>query len=137
MPLYATPFTAGLIAGKLEEEGLADKVAVNLIDMLTDFSIGPFGLRYIPLAHSIPEGTALVIETPYGRVFHTGDWKLDDEPVLGARNARVPEIIRDPRDVGSVLRSSSSRARPAGGSTWRPGSRSGSGRGAWRACNRP
>ena len=83
VPLYATPFTAGLIAGKLEEEGLSAEVTVNVIDMLTDFQIGPFGLRYIPLAHSIPEGNALLISTPYGRIFHTGDWKLDDTPQLG------------------------------------------------------
>jgi ribonuclease J len=83
VPLYATPFTAGLIAGKLEEEGIAEQVTVNVVDMLTDFRLGPFGLRYIPLAHSIPEGNALLIDTPYGKVFHTGDWKLDDTPQLG------------------------------------------------------
>jgi ribonuclease J len=83
VPLYATPFTAGLIAGKLEEEGLLGEVELNVIDMLSDFQLGPFGLKYIPLAHSIPEGNALLISTPYGRIFHTGDWKLDDTPQLG------------------------------------------------------
>ena len=83
VPLYATPFTAGLIAGKLEEEGLTEELELKVVDMLEDFRLGPFGLRYIPLAHSIPEGNALLIDTPYGRVFHTGDWKLDDSPQLG------------------------------------------------------
>ncbi|HEY5722457.1 MAG TPA: ribonuclease J [Allosphingosinicella sp.] len=83
VPLYATPFTAGLIAGKLEEEGLTDKVKVNIVEMEGEFRLGAFGLRYVPLAHSIPEGNALLIETPYGSVFHTGDWKLDDAPQLG------------------------------------------------------
>ncbi len=83
VPLYATPFTAGLIAGKLEEEGLTRQVQVNIVEMGGEFRRGPFGLRYIPLAHSIPEGNALLIDTPYGRVFHTGDWKLDDAPQLG------------------------------------------------------
>ncbi len=83
VPLYATPFTAGLIAGKLEEEGLTGEVPLNVEDMLTDFRLGPFGLRYIPLAHSIPEGNALLIDTPHGRIFHTGDWKLDDAPQIG------------------------------------------------------
>ena len=82
-PLFATPFTAGLIAGKLEEEGLTGEVPLNVEEMLTDFQLGPFGLRYIPLAHSIPEGNALLIDTPYGRIFHTGDWKLDDAPQIG------------------------------------------------------
>jgi ribonuclease J len=83
VPLYATPFTAGLIAGKLEEEGLTGQVELNTVEMEGDFRLGPFGFRYIPLAHSIPEGNALLIDTPYGRVFHTGDWKLDDTPQLG------------------------------------------------------
>ncbi|HEV2816564.1 MAG TPA: ribonuclease J [Allosphingosinicella sp.] len=83
VPLYATPFTAGLIAGKLEEEGLTGEVVLNTVEMEGDFRLGPFGFRYIPLAHSIPEGNALLIDTPYGRVFHTGDWKLDDTPQLG------------------------------------------------------
>ena len=83
VPLYATPFTAGLIAGKLEEEGLTGQVALKTVEMQGDFRLGPFGFRYIPLAHSIPEGNALLIDTPYGRIFHTGDWKLDDTPQLG------------------------------------------------------
>jgi ribonuclease J len=83
VPLYATPFTAGLIAGKLEEEGLIGKVKLNTVEMEGEFRLGPFGFRYIPLAHSIPEGNALFISTPYGRIFHTGDWKLDDTPQLG------------------------------------------------------
>jgi ribonuclease J len=83
VPLYATPFTAGLIAGKLEEEGLLGEVELNVIELGGDFRLGPFGLRYVPLAHSIPEGNALLIDTPFGRIFHTGDWKLDDEPQLG------------------------------------------------------
>ena len=83
VPLYATPFTAGLIAGKLEEEGLTEQVELNIVEMEGDFRLGPFGFRYVPLAHSIPEGNALLIDTPYGRIFHTGDWKLDDTPQLG------------------------------------------------------
>src|SRR4051812_17011546 len=84
VPLYATPFTAGLIAGKLEEEGLLKQVKLNVIDLGGDFRLGSFGLRFVPLAHSIPEGNALLIDTPYGKIFHTGDWKLDDTPQLGA-----------------------------------------------------
>src|ERR1700759_3812076 len=56
VPLYATPFTAGLIAGKLEEEGLTDEIEVKVIELGGDFRLGPFGLRYVALAHSIPEG---------------------------------------------------------------------------------
>jgi ribonuclease J len=83
VPLYATPFTAKLVAAKLEEAGILDDVELNVVKDLENFDIGPFGIRYVPLAHSIAEGNALVIETPYGRIFHTGDWKLDDEPQVG------------------------------------------------------
>ncbi|WP_188055046.1 MULTISPECIES: ribonuclease J [unclassified Sphingosinithalassobacter] len=83
VPLFATPFTAGLIRGKLEEEGIADRVELNVIEREGSFRLGPFGFRYVPLAHSIPEGNAVLIDTPHGRVFHTGDWKLDEAPLLG------------------------------------------------------
>ncbi len=83
VPLYATPFTAALVTDKLEEAGIAREIELNVIDHLDEFQIGPFGIRYVPLAHSIAEGNGLVIETPYGRVFHTGDWKLDAAPLVG------------------------------------------------------
>jgi len=81
VPLYATPFTAKLVNEKLEEAGA--HVELNVIDHLDRFELGPFGIRYVPLAHSIAEGNALVIDTPYGNIFHTGDWKLDDAPLVG------------------------------------------------------
>ncbi|KQZ71713.1 MBL fold metallo-hydrolase [Sphingopyxis sp. Root214] len=83
VPLYANRFTAGLIAHKLAEEGLEKAVTLKTVDIDDSFQLGPFGIRLIPLAHSILEMSAVVIDTPYGRVFHTGDWKLDEEPILG------------------------------------------------------
>jgi ribonuclease J len=83
VPLYATPFTAGLLRGKLAEEGLEDQVKLHVIGEDESFALGPFTFRYVPLAHSIPEGNALLIGTPYGQIFHTGDWKLDEEPQIG------------------------------------------------------
>ena len=93
VPLWATPFTAGLIAEKLQEEGLERKIKVNIIDIGGTMQIGPFGFRFVPLAHSIPEGNALLIDTPYGKIFHTGDWKLDEFPQLG-----------DPADAAALTR---------------------------------
>jgi ribonuclease J len=93
VPLWATPFTAGLIREKLQEEGLERKVKVNIIDIGGTMQIGPFGFRFVPLAHSIPEGNALLIDTPYGKIFHTGDWKLDEFPQLG-----------DPADAAALTR---------------------------------
>jgi ribonuclease J len=98
VPLYATPFTATLIKSKLEEEGIANQVELNVIPQNGSFELGPFGLRYVSLAHSIPDMNAVVIDTPYGRIFHTGDWKLDEEPVLGT-NA-TPEALTAIGDEG-------------------------------------
>ena len=83
VPLYATPFTAGLIAGKLEEEGLTGQVSLRVIERGGSIDLDPFRVTYVPLAHSIPEGNGLLIETPFGKIFHTGDWKIDETPVLG------------------------------------------------------
>lgn len=83
VPLYATPFTAGLIHDKLEEEGLLDVVDLHVIENNGQFRLGEFGFRYVPLAHSIAEGNGVLIDTPFGRIFHTGDWKLDAEPLIG------------------------------------------------------
>jgi ribonuclease J len=81
VPLYATPFTARLVNEKLVEAGI--EAGRTQRDRERGRSLGPFGIRYVPLAHSIAEGNALLIDTPYGRIFHTGDWKLDDEPRVG------------------------------------------------------
>ncbi len=97
VPLYATPFTAGLVRAKLSEEGLEEKVALHVIGEDEVFALGDFSFRYVPLAHSIPEGNALVIETPYGRIFHTGDWKLDEEPVIG-----VPATAEELSAIGDA-----------------------------------
>ena len=83
VPLYATPFTAGLIAGKLEEEGLTGQVKLHIVERDGWIDLHPFRIEFVALAHSIPEGNGLLIETPHGRIFHTGDWKIDETPVLG------------------------------------------------------
>ncbi|MFZ3484693.1 ribonuclease J [Sphingomonas sp. 3-13AW] len=98
VPIYATPFTAGLIRGKLEEEGIADSVELKVIERGGSFRTGPFGFRFVPLAHSIPEANALLIDTPHGRVFHTGDWKLDRTTLVGA--ASTPAELEAIGDEG-------------------------------------
>jgi ribonuclease J len=83
VPIYATIFTAGLIREKLAEENLTDRVKVKVVKVGEPLVLGPFTVTWAPLAHSIPEMNALLIDTPFGRVFHTGDWKLDDAPQIG------------------------------------------------------
>ena len=84
VPIYATPFTAELVRRKLQEAGIENEIELHIIeDDHGSFAVGPFEVTYIPLAHSIAEGNALLIETPHGRIFHTGDWKLDEDPIIG------------------------------------------------------
>src|SRR3954468_21660058 len=67
VPLYATPFTAGLIRGKLEEEGNEKRVTLRVVKPGQRVDVGPFGIDFVPLSHSIPEANALLIHTPHGR----------------------------------------------------------------------
>jgi ribonuclease J len=96
--LFATPFTAGLIAGKLEEEGLTGAVKLNIVERGGSIELGPFRVSFVALSHSIPEGNGLLIETPFGNVFHTGDWKIDETPVIGA--APDTDILTEIGDRG-------------------------------------
>ncbi len=98
VPLFATPFTAGLVRHKLAEHGLTDRVELRIVENGGSLKLGSFDFTYMPLAHSIAEGNALVIDTPYGRIFHTGDWKLDDEPLVGVPS--TPEALRAVGDSG-------------------------------------
>jgi ribonuclease J len=98
VPIYATAFTAGLVAGKLEEEGLTGQVQLRIVEQTAELDLQPFRVTYVPVAHSIAEANALLIETPHGRVFHTGDWKIDDTPVLGNRTS--PERLTAIGDEG-------------------------------------
>lgn len=82
-PVYATPFAASVLRRKLKEAGLVDDVPVTEIALGAKFSVAPFELEMITMTHSIPEPNALAIRTRLGTVFHTGDWKIDPEPLLG------------------------------------------------------
>ncbi|CAI3925123.1 mRNA degradation ribonuclease J1/J2 (RnjA) (PDB:3T3N) [Commensalibacter communis] len=82
-PVYATKFAASILRRKLREAGMLEDVTIHLINMSDRFNIGEFDLEFIPVTHSIPEAQSVFIRTPYGNVLHTGDWKLDPEPVIG------------------------------------------------------
>lgn len=96
-PVYATPFTAALARAKLARAGLDD---VPLVEVAPGElrQVGPFAVEYIGMTHSIPEPNALLIGTPVGSVLHTGDWKLDDRPVVGRSydHRRLLALRREP-----------------------------------------
>ncbi len=82
-PVYATPFAAAVLKRKLGEAGLVNEVRVHVVQPGGKFQIGPFDLQFLSVAHSLPEAQALVIRTQFGTILHTGDWKLDPNPMVG------------------------------------------------------
>ncbi|MGE0829259.1 MAG: ribonuclease J [Hyphomonadaceae bacterium] len=82
-PIYATPFTAALVREKLRERGLLEKAPLKEIPLKGKLTLGPFEMELITLTHSIPEPNGVAIRTPLGLVWHTGDWKIDPNPLIG------------------------------------------------------
>ena len=96
-PIYATPFTAWLMRDRLAEHGLLGEAPLHEIGLNSRFDIGPFDLQMVTLTHSIPEPNGLIVRTPVGTVLHTGDWKIDPEPLIGASTdvATIEQIGKD------------------------------------------
>jgi ribonuclease J len=126
IPVIGSPFTLELLKGKLEEHGVTELVDTRVARVGEGTSIGPFDLRFLHVTHSIPDGMAVVIETPYGSLLHTGDFKIDPTPIDGrptdlhglaeeagrgvhlllsdSTNAEEPGHTASERSVGPVLR---------------------------------
>jgi ribonuclease J len=84
IPVYATPFTAEMLKSKLAEMGRINGFPLEIIPLGHRRTIGPFDVELINMSHSIPEPSAVVIRTPLGAALHTGDWKLDENPLTSA-----------------------------------------------------
>lgn len=82
-PIYATPFTAILTREKLKEGGCDGEAVVHEVALGGRITLGPFDIELVTLTHSIPEPNGLAIRTPLGLVMHTGDWKIDPDPLIG------------------------------------------------------
>lgn len=83
VPVYATPFTAALLRRKLRDDGVRLPAELIEVPLSGRLSIGPFDIELVTLTHSIPEPNAVLLHTSCGTVFHTGDWKLDEDPLVG------------------------------------------------------
>jgi len=82
-PVYASSFAKLLIENRLKEFGKLDSIDLIEFDSTKNLSLDNFNLRFIDTTHSIPQPQAIVIETQYGNLLHTADWKIDDKPTLG------------------------------------------------------
>ncbi|MEQ9116338.1 MAG: ribonuclease J [Rickettsiales bacterium] len=85
-PIYATKFTKSFLKRRLKDNGISESNRIIEVKQNSQISLGPFGIDFVPLCHSAPEMQALVIRTEFGNIFHTGDWKFDEDPILGEVN---------------------------------------------------
>jgi len=115
-PIYATPLTCGLLEVKLSRAGLLGRTKVNTVRAGTRVEIGPFGVEFFHVCHSIPDGVGLGITTPAGLVVHSGDFKFDHTPVDGwpTDYAKLAEFSG--RGVLALLADSTNADRPG----WTP-----------------
>jgi ribonuclease J len=84
-PIYARPFAAEMIKDKLSQFNLDKVVPIINVSLQKKVEIGNFSVEFIQVAHSTPESSALAITTPEGVVLHSGDWRIDDDPVFGSK----------------------------------------------------
>lgn len=126
-PVFASPFTLGLVRHRLEERGVGDRTTLTPISDGDRIRIGSFDCEFIPVTHSVPSGLISAIRTPQGVIMHSSDFKLDLNPVDGRRtdlarigsiadgegirlllcdstNSEVPGSSRSETEVGEVLR---------------------------------
>jgi ribonuclease J len=124
--IYATRLTLGLVQSKLDEHGLLRSAELVEVEPGRPAEVGPFAARFVRMAHSIPDAVAVVLDTPGGRIVHTGDYKIDHTPVDGFRtdvgtlaglgnegvdlvlgdstNAERPGVTSSERTVGEAFR---------------------------------
>lgn len=96
-PIYATPFTAFLVREKLRDAGILDRVTIHEIPLGGNIDLGLFAIEMVTITHSTAEPNGLAIRTPLGVVLHTGDWKIDNDPVVGDRTdeAKIRQLGDD------------------------------------------
>ena len=96
-PVYATPFAAEMLETRLDEAGILGRVSLETVEAGDELDLAPFDIELISVNHSVPEAVSLLIRTKYGNVFHTGDWRFDDTPVVGkpANYARFKELGKE------------------------------------------
>ncbi|HZD16526.1 MAG TPA: ribonuclease J [Actinomycetota bacterium] len=113
LPVYGTPFTLALLRGKLEEHGVVDRAELRQVTPGEAAIVGPFSMRFLRVTHSIPDGMAVVIDTPFGSILHTGDFKIDQTPLDG-RPTDLHALAEEAGRGVHLLLSDSTNAEEAG-----------------------
>jgi ribonuclease J len=113
LPVYGTPFTLALLEGKLEEHGVRELAEFRTATPGESASAGPFSMRFMRVTHSIPDGMAVAIDTPFGSILHTGDFKIDQTPLDG-RPTDLHALAEEAGGGVHLLMSDSTNAEEAG-----------------------
>ena len=111
-PVYTTKFTAEFLRRKLAEQGLVGTVPIIEVGSGQRVDIGEFNVEWLPLTHSLPEPHSLVIRTKAGNVFHTGDWKIDSQPVIGKPFNSAPFKALAHESIDAMVCDSTNANRP-------------------------
>ena len=116
-PVFASPFAATVLRRKLAEAGMLNEVPLHVIPLGGKMDLGPFQLQFIAVSHSVPEAQALSITTPHGIILHTGDWKMDERPLVGpATDERAFTALGDRGVLAMVCDSTNALLEHTGGS---------------------
>src|SRR6185503_4775210 len=113
LAIYGTPFTLALLEGKLEEHEVRDRAEFREVTPPGEATTGPFSMRFLRVTHSIPDGMAVVVDTPYGSILHTGDFKVDQTPLDG-RPTDLHALAEEAGGGVHLLLSDSTNAEEAG-----------------------
>jgi len=113
LPVYGTAFTLALLEGKLEEHGVRDRAEFHTAVPGHGATVGPFSMRFARVTHSIPDGMAVAIDTPFGTILHTGDFKIDHTPLDG-RPTDLHALAEEANRGVHLLLSDSTNAEEAG-----------------------
>ena len=113
LPVYGTAFTLALLEGQLEEHEVRDRAEFRQVMPGEAAIAGPFSMRFLRVTHSIPDGMAVVIDTPYGSILHTGDFKIDQTPLDG-RATDLHALAEEAGRGVHLLLSDSTNAEEAG-----------------------
>jgi ribonuclease J len=113
LPVYGTAFTLALLEGQLEEHEVRDRAEFRQVMPGEAAIAGPFSMRFLRVTHSIPDGMAVVIDTPYGSILHTGDFKIDQTPLDG-RPTDLHALAEEAGRGVHLLLSDSTNAEEAG-----------------------
>jgi ribonuclease J len=113
VPIYGSALTLALLEGKLEEHGVRDRTELHVVEPGDSRTAGPFTMRFLRVTHSIPDGMAVAIDTPFGTVLHSGDFKLDQTP-LDNRPTDLMEFAEEARRGVHLFLSDSTNAEDLG-----------------------